>query len=391
MDASSINRPLITLVDTFSIESILTGRLSLAHLMEFSSFVDLYVLEDSVHLEQTSLDIELPAFREDPDSPLRPLPRDALASAVGKVSENTLLIYNAAPIERTFSLASYDYWLKLDTHSRKQALDNLPERLDYFGASGLIHASHDMEINVGHVLRLISGTAYTVLPSARNLIPFLEAFHHIETPALRLYAGLSKSHRDHLADLLALVRPRPIYLPPLLSVLLSRCASREDIPRRLAELRQEHGSFRSDISSWLRELDACNSLKEKVQVTDELVKAAASMSRLYENKRPTFYREVAGAALDAALDGDPIKMLTKPAFAVVKKGMEQVIPDMFSTRRFTGFMDLYEDTLRVEDYFSSLTRLFGSQLDISQGEVTQARAFQNLLKSRYSIGTPLPG
>ena len=86
-----------------------------------------------------------------------------------------------------------------------------------------------------------------------------------------------------------------------------------------------------------------------------------------------------------------MKLLTKPAFAIVKKGIETVIPDALTTRRFTGLVDLLDQALKVEEYTTVLTRIFGSDLDISQREITEARAYRKLLLARYEIAPYSPG
>ena len=105
----------ISLIGEFSVSLVLRGgRVSLAHLMEFSHFVDLYGLHDSVYMsdlgpEKTLAPTEPVSdlFTDDRDSPLRGLPPGPLADAVYWTSEYTLSIYDWAPEQRTFSFSSY--------------------------------------------------------------------------------------------------------------------------------------------------------------------------------------------------------------------------------------------------------------------------------------------
>lgn len=100
---------IISLVSDFSISCVIEGgRVSLAHLIEFSHFVDLYVLEGPVFLDATSLSIGLPFFDNDPNCPLKALPQNDLSDAVYRVAQHTREIYDAAPTNYTFAIESYD-------------------------------------------------------------------------------------------------------------------------------------------------------------------------------------------------------------------------------------------------------------------------------------------
>ena len=89
--------------------------------------------------------------------------------------------------------------------------------------------------------------------------------------------------------------------------------------------------------------------------------------------------------LDAAEDSDPVKPATKPAFAIVRHGMQAIPPDVWTTRRFTGLVDLLDEALRIEDYSSLLARIFGDSLDISQGEIAEARRYRDAIMSGYGF------
>jgi hypothetical protein len=378
---------IISLLSTFSVDCVLSGRVSLAHLIEFSHFVDLYVLEDRVYFERAGLEVDLEPFWVGSGCPLVALPEGAVSWDVFTVSNATLMIYDAAPIKHTFSLGSYDYWLALSDRDRAQILRKPSSEFD---SMDLHYQSRQMDLAIRSALENVGKTRLTLMPSSRNLIPFMEAFHELETPALMLYREASSTHREQVESLLSLVRPRSVYLPPLLSVLLARCQKRDDIPTRLVELRAEFAELRFAIHRWLGNLDEAKTLREKLQLRNELSAVATALTRRFENKRRAFYREVAGALVDALEDGDPRKLVTKPVFTAVKHGVTSILPDAWVTRRFTGLIDLLDEALQVEDYSSVLHRLFGDSLDISQAELTEARRYRQLLATRYGIESIAP-
>lgn len=384
---------IISLVSDFSIACVIEGRVSLAHLMEFSHFVDLYVLEDQIYLEGASIDVNLTPFKDDTNCPLKEIKYEEypeLAFAVAMVSDRTLDIYNAAPRNYTFSMESYEYWTTL-SQKEKQSIchpadlktEEIPQR------KGLLSYSNSLNRYIQIVLEELGKTTFTLMPSSRNLVPFLEVFHQTETPALLLYSIVAGAHRKVIEGVLALARPRMVYLPPLLSILLSRCSNRSEIPYRLIELRSEFADFRHSVTEWFNELDQAESLRDKCQIRDELDNTIVNLVKHYENKRRGFYKQVAGAFVSAAEDGDLKKMLTKPAFALIKEGVTSVFPEMLSVRRFTGLIDLMDQALDISNYSSLVSRIFGDSYDVSQQEITEAKRYTQYLQTKYKIGAPL--
>lgn len=386
---------ILSLVNDFSISCVFEGRVSLAHLMEFSHFVDLYVLEDDIYIHEAAKSVNLSELDGDPDNPLRPYRLTefhGLAAAASDVADYTGSLYDYAPVNYTFSMGAYDYWTTLSPRERESVAHPAEVGIEGHrqGRPALLAYSHALHRNIERALEELGKTTLTIMPSSRNLLPFLHVFHQMDTPALKLYNEVSEPHRKAVEDILALTRPRAVYLPPLLSVLLARCEKRADIPRRLIELRAEFADLRRSIKEWFEQLDGAGSIKEKIEVRDELDEAVSSLARHYEQKRAGFYKQVTGAFISAAEDGDLKKMLVKPAIEVLKEGVSNMLPDMLSVRRFTGLIDLMDEALNVENYSAILTRVFGERLDISQKEITEAKRYKQYLQTKYDLGLQLP-
>jgi len=367
--------------------------------MEFSHFVDLFVLEDVIYFAPQTLVEDLAPFVELADSPLCVLPKQKLSQTIYSISEYTRDIYDAVPAKHSFSMKSYDYWVNPSVRQRLEEARSIP--IDWSAVlrnlrqpgprsyEELLGSCQALQYVIKKSLEELGKTRLTIMPSSRNLLPFLDVFHQMDTPALLIYDKITAEHRKSIEDILALTRPRTVYLPPLLSVLFSRCSKRSELPTRLMELRAEFADFRRSVKDWFNELDQASTIREKVEIRKDLDQAISSLLKHYEYKREGFYKQVAGAFVSAAEEGDLKKMLIKPAFAVLKEGMTNVLPDAISVRRFTGLIDLMDQALNVESYGNLLERLFGRSLDISQEEITEAKHYKYYIQTKYGVGVPL--
>jgi hypothetical protein len=363
---------IISLANIFSVGLVMShGRVSLAHLMEFSNFLDLYVLEEEVYVDDSSKCVFLEPLLADKSCPIRSLPLGELSYAVGEVDTATGWIYDGAPTNFSFHTGSYAYWTTLT--DAEKAKVSWPSGAGVLSQEGLLASSKYLSDSIGTTLEHLAKTTFTLVPSFRNLLPFLACFHQIDTPALKAYREVAAHHRIATENLLSLIRPRLVYIPPLLALLLSRCEARSDIPSRMVELRAEFAGFRKSIAEWFARLDAATSLRDKFELSKELESANQALTSSLQDKKPALYKELTGVMLDAAADGDLKKMITKPAFALLKAGMTTLLPERLALKRYTGMVDLMDKVLDIENYSMLLERVFGNSLDISQGEITHAR------------------
>jgi len=213
---------IISLVNEFSISCVLEAgsRVSLTHLMEFSSFFDLYVLEEKIYFTSLQKELAFHHLDDDKKSPIFTLPASILEHDVEWISTHTDHLYDAASEKFTFSIDSYDYWLTL-TESEKNKIPEHHGDGDPLDRMSLLIESRYLDNAIRQAIENLGETEYTLMPSPRNMIPFLSAFHQINTPAMLLYNKISDYHKLKVEDVLSLVRPRTLYLPPLLTVLTS--------------------------------------------------------------------------------------------------------------------------------------------------------------------------
>jgi hypothetical protein len=382
---------IVSLISDFSVNCVLEGgRISLAHLMEFSNFVDVYVLENIIYVDVSAKDVTYAAFDDDITCPLRKLEENKLTNAVFAVSDSTRALYDWTP-SLAFDMNSYDYWLKLSKIDKDKVPSVLSHSGEYKERNGLLVSSRRLEGYIRLTLEELSKSSLTLLPSSRNLLPFLDVFHQFDTPALLMYRELASQHREKVEKkILPLIRPRKVYLPPLLTVLLSRCETPSDIPQRLIELRSELQDFREGVNNWFNEFDKAVTIKEQIEVRDEFDDAISTMSKRFADTRESFYKEMAGAMIEGLEELDPKKALAKPAFMLLKEGLTNVVPDKLVTRRFTGLIDLMDQALRVKDNNQLLRKVFGERLDITQNEITNVRKYRQNILSKFDYDFPMP-
>jgi len=63
---------------------------------------------------------------------------------------------------------------------------------------------------------------------------------------------------------------------------------------------------------------------------------------------------------------------------------------MLSVRRYTGIIDLMDEALKIKEYENLLVKVFGDNLDISQQEITNIKAYRKYIASTYNIGLTSP-
>ncbi len=382
----------ISLISTQNIDIVLNGgRISLANLIDFSHFVDLYVLEDSFYLSDSGEIFIEPTltFGNDKDCPINTLPSGYLNQLICGIDENTTDLYNSAPINYSFSADSYEYWTSNAARLEAAKL-NISDAV-YPERSYLLRRSHLLNQDIEATLNLMSKTSNTLIPSARNLVPFLSVFHEFDTPIMRVYKKLADIHQIAIEDILTLIRPRSVYLPPLLTILLKRCVNRDNLVSQLIELRAEIKEFRDTMSSWFDRLDRATQMNEKLAISRELSEATNYLTQRYSTDRKIgIYKELTGAFTDAAEDGNMLGLASKPAFALFKHALKELAPEALSMRRFTGITNILDEAFSAPDQQSLLSKVFGNSLDISQKEISEARRYRKYLNDKYGIAYSLP-
>jgi hypothetical protein len=394
----------ISLISDLNVQFVMShGRVSLANLVDFSNFVDLFVLEDSIYSDEVAIEVCFSeGFQNYIDFPFRPIENKNLSKLVSDISNQTRLLYDLSPINYTFSIKSYDYWLSLNSTEKEKI--NPDEIHKLISEKILIHkeklspkdsrnwllsTSKEMEDSLINLLEEVGRTDLSIMPSTRNLIPLLDSFYQIESPIFKLYNEITERHKEMAKKVLEFQRPRAIYIPPLLSILLNRCENRNEIPQRLMELRDEFTDLRQEMYYWQTEMNQKHYFKDQLELREELDNSLTKSAKKYDERRIGFYKNVSGAILDAIEEGNLKKIITKPVIAVAKEGID-LLPDKFKTKRFTGIVDIFNEALHVQDYTNLLNKIFKESVDISQYEISNSLKYVNVLKNKFNINLNMP-
>jgi hypothetical protein len=275
----------ISLISDLNVNFVIRGgRVSLANLIDFSNFVDLFVLEDSIYTDESAMKVSFSeGFENYIDFPFRTIENEKLSSLVCNISDQTRMLYDCSPVNYTFSIESYDYWLSLNSTEKEKINSGeinklIFEKLRIHNGkltpedthNWLLSTSKEMEKSLINLLEEVGRTYLSIMPSTRNLIPLLDSFYQIETPIFKLYNEISERHKEMAEKILEFQRPRAIYIPPLLSILMNRCENRNEIPFRLMELRDEFIGLRIEMYNWQTEMNQKLCFKDQVGLRDEL-------------------------------------------------------------------------------------------------------------------------
>jgi hypothetical protein len=158
-----------------------------------------------------------------------------------------------------------------------------------------------------------------------------------------------------------------VSVPPVLSIILTRCARRDAIPSVLEDLRAEFADARAKVWSLLRQLKTARTIAETIQIRQELTAASRHMS-LAEHQigtRPlrVLWEVIAGGASGAATalisGGDPRVGVATGAVSTGARSIPALIaecgPALFSRGAFDLANRVRRAALQVE--YDALARL----------------------------------
>jgi hypothetical protein len=101
-----------------------------------------------------------------------------------------------------------------------------------------------------------------------------------------------------------------VLLPPVVSIVLSRCRSREQIPEVLRDLRDELAASRARVWAAIRRARMAESVKDGFEAISELEEVARSFIAAPDEPRfasiRVFWEMVIGAAAGGAAAGHPV-------------------------------------------------------------------------------------
>lgn len=175
--------------------------------------------------------------------------------------------------------------------------------------------------------------------------------------SLDLYRKMADVYNVNTEEILKHCGYSRLPLPPLTTILLSRCRSKEEIPFRLKELRDEFSSLREVCRLHEIRLNNTLTLREQFEVIKEYEEFWESFSKRYKNRSTRLIFRI----WDIVKEANPLKYFTKSVDNLIEWDQERVI-----LNRFKGLLDMWNLTLQapsIQNQLSDVERLFGSAVN----------------------------
>lgn len=172
-----------------------------------------------------------------------------------------------------------------------------------------------------------------------------------------LYRRLADIHHVKLEDILKHLGYSELPVPPLTSILLSRCRDRDDLPVQLKKLRYEFESLREAGRLHEQRLEKASTLREQFEAIEEFNEFWC----IFSNKLNRKSARIIYRLWDIFKEPDPTKWFTKSIDLLVEFAREQ-----FILNRYKGLLDIWnlaKETKAAQNQLTDIERIFGSPID----------------------------
>ncbi len=301
--------------------------------------------EDESNFLQPFLDKEVLYYNYDKINDMFfPLPNSAaecIENEMSKYSRGTTMsqqfLFRAnekASIDEQLNIIQYGYSEdNLDAiYKYITQWDNLVSQIGIPEIAGIYRASFgNTEYNFDGLNRNIAN------PIPKELLSFIDNKRFYYADKIRNYLGNTY-----------------VALPSIISIVLDRSKSPEDILNQILLLREEIANFRNQCTTYEFALRNEENFLAQCEIIDEIVNAYTCFN--FDGKvRPK--RRVLKECADI-IASSPISALTN----ITKKGMHYA-EDISLKLKVPGYYDLYKKSFDVTDNLRTLKRLFGSAID----------------------------
>ena len=202
--------------------------------------------------------------------------------------------------------------------------------------------------------------------------------HGLSIPRLtyNIYKEIADLHKVSVDLLIKFGGVIQIYIPPLLSILLSRCNKKDDFPERLIELREEFQNLRTSVHKYLKDIKKPKSLKEQLKVVQGIVQAFD----LLKKEMTEVHTSIIYQSWEIVREGAPFKIFAGIMDLLVEKEKKDSI-----LRQIHPFVDLWTMSLEIRDYGRLLEKVFGEE----KINYESFRKSEQLIKTYESFLFPL--
>jgi hypothetical protein len=146
---------------------------------------------------------------------------------------------------------------------------------------------------------------------------------------------------------------RNIVIPPILSILLDICRTREEIPERLIQLRDDFTETRNTLTMLETDFSRAGTLGEQLEALDKFDSTWITLaSKLKVTDRKTLYK-----IWTVIQEGSPVKMLASSADKVILNVEERKV-----LAKVKGFVDMWHKCMNIRTYDKLIQKVFKKSL-----------------------------
>ncbi|MBA7503511.1 hypothetical protein ES706_02122 [subsurface metagenome] len=185
-------------------------------------------------------------------------------------------------------------------------------------------------------------------------------FFKSTTPSVELYHRLAEIYQVKVEDLLRHRGYTVIPIPPLTSILLSRCRARDQLPNELLKLRSEFAELREAGRKHEERLAKASTLGEQFDAIEEFNEFWEVLSKKLDRRsKRLVYR-----FWDIVKEADPLKWFTTTVDRIIERDQEK-----FILNRYKSLLDawnLAKEAPAIQHQLGDIARLFGAPIKQSE-------------------------
>ena len=192
-----------------------------------------------------------------------------------------------------------------------------------------------------------------------------------DTHSFEIYKRVADVHKVSVERISKCLGLKQIGIPPLTSILLSRCKSRENVIDQLVKMRDEFSNLRTICSEHERNIRVAKTLRDQVEIIEEFDEYWAALERRKtRQKQRLIYR-----AWDVLKSGSPIQWGTK----IIDEFKDWDV-DRVMLNKYKSLMDIFEharNSKPIQKQLLAIERMFKCNLS-DQSWKTYIHAIENI-------------
>ena len=214
---------------------------------------------------------------------------------------------------------------------------------------------------------------FDMLPSAEFSLPMLAASRRFSI-ASELYKALCVAACDRLRLLAPLISSRIVMTPPLVAILLEKCKTLDEIPDQLCLMRKEFTSLREHLAKYESRLASTSKLGDQLEAVYELEKARGHISKeIGSTRKMGLSKSITSYAWHLTENIKDRRLAAKARRLLVSPSKQLAY----------HFIDIFDDLMNVNGYFSLLESKFGAK-NVDHGSFERFKTVNDHLRQLHS-------